>query len=178
MHKFIKLSFLCIILLFLFSIYSQSETEKPKRENINIDSDLFKTLKKNPSKSTKRGFQPQDFKFLIPLAILLYAVISGMRSTASTEKKNKLSESKEKPKRKEDLFASVTKGDPEREPYFGVDFRKITENEIDPDAKPIVTYVEKNGPCHNKLEIEDLILAVFMAIPFTAKIKSSISSLL
>ena len=70
MHKFIRLSFLFIILIFLFSTYSQSETDKPTRENINIDSDLFKALKKNPSKSTKKGFQPQDFKFLIPLAIL------------------------------------------------------------------------------------------------------------
>jgi hypothetical protein len=163
MHKLIKLSFLFIILLFLFSTYSQSETDKPTRENINIDSDFFKfkeALTKNQSKSTKKWFQPRDFKFLIPLAILFFAVISGMRSIESAKKKNKLSESKKKPKRKEGLFASVTKGDPKKEPIFGVDFRKITENEINPDAKPIVTYVTKNGPCHNKLEIGDLILTV------------------
>ena len=46
MHKFIKFSFLFVIFLFLFSTYSQSETGKPTRENINIDSDLFKALKK------------------------------------------------------------------------------------------------------------------------------------
>ena len=91
MHKFIKLSFLSIILLFLFSTYSQSETNKLIKEIPKFD------LKKDPSKSAKRGFQPQDFKFLIPLAILLFAVISGMRSAESAEKKNKLSESKEKP---------------------------------------------------------------------------------
>jgi uncharacterized membrane protein YebE (DUF533 family) len=103
MHKLIKLSFLFIILLFLFSTYSQSETDKPTRENINIDSDFFKfkeALTKNQSKSTKKGFQPRDFKFLIPLAILFFAVISGMRSIESAKKKNKLSESKEKPKPK------------------------------------------------------------------------------
>jgi PDZ domain-containing secreted protein len=58
------------------------------------------------------------------------------------------------------LFASITKRDPKKEPYFGFDFRKITENEIDPDAKPLVTYVDKISPCHNKLKIEDLILAI------------------
>ena len=84
MHKFIKLSFLFIILLFLFSTYSQSETNKLIKEIPKFE------LKKDPSKSTKRGFQPQDFKFLIPLAILLFAVISVSRSSASTEKRNKL----------------------------------------------------------------------------------------
>jgi len=80
MHKFIKFSFLFVIFLFLFSTYSQSETGKPTRENINIDSDLFKALKKNQSKSRKRWSQPQDFKFLIPLAIVFFALTIYYRS--------------------------------------------------------------------------------------------------
>jgi len=76
MRKFIKLSFLFVILLFLFSTYSLSDTNKPRKidkltkEIGKIDSDILKQLaKERPNTSTKRGPQPQDFKFLIPLAI-------------------------------------------------------------------------------------------------------------
>ena len=155
MHKFIKLSFLFIILLFLFSTYSQSETDKPTRENINIDSDLFKTLKKNPTKSTKRWFQPQDFNFLIPLAILFYAVISGMRSTESAEKKNKLRESKEKPK---------------HEVYFNIQMSDLSGNHkctscgsfyhTNPAKEPRITFVQAGGLADESLEIDDLICKI------------------
>ena len=86
MRKFIKLSFLFVILLFLFSTYSLSDTNKPRKidkltkEIGKIDSDILKQLaKERPNTSTKRGPQPQDFKFLIPLAIFFF-VVSGLLS--------------------------------------------------------------------------------------------------
>ena len=53
MHKLIKLSFLFIILLFLFSTYSLSDTNKPRKidkltkEIGKIDSDILKQLVKD-----------------------------------------------------------------------------------------------------------------------------------
>ena len=163
MRKFIKFSFLFIIFLFLFSTYSQSETDKLPKEvpKFELKSDTDKLIreipkfgpKKDPNKSTKKWFQqPQNFKFLILLAILFFAAISGtMRSTESTEKKNKLSESKEKPK---------------HEVRFTIFFRDknnkiVLRNAEDSHAtKPRVKGVQNGSESYGHLEINDLILSI------------------
>ena len=161
MHKFIKFSFLFVIFLFLFSTYSQSETDKPTWKNINIDSDLFKVLKKNETdkhtfknkleifkknqgKSTKRWSQPQDFKFLIPLAIFFFALIFA-------EKKNKLSESKEKSKHavRFTLFF--------RDKNNKIAMRDIEDSD---DAEPRIKGVQNACESYGHLEINDLILSI------------------
>jgi len=167
MHKFIKFSFLFVIFLFLFSTYSQSETDKPTWKNINIDSDLFKALKKNETdkdtvknklerlknqrKSTKRWSQPQDFKFLIPLAIVFFALIFGMTSTESTKKKNKLSESKEKSKHAVRFTL-----------FFRDKNNKIAMQYIEDsdDAEPRIKGVQNACESYGHLEINDLILSI------------------
>jgi hypothetical protein len=154
MHKFIKLSFLFIILLFLFSAYSLSDTNKPRKidkltkEIGKIDSDILKQLVKDrPSESIKRGPRPQDFKFLIPLAILFFAVFSALSASKSKDQV--------KVKIKNNVVKSMPKHHKVR---FDIEFGcKPTETD---QHEPRIVHVQAGSVSDPKLKIGDLILSI------------------